>query len=209
MGRLGEHLKTRLGIMAAVVSLVMSTSFWGCGGGDAPPEQAAAAPLKLLVTKIDKYARIGARKADGGRFLVVQTNMENASQGDMTLMSADFMLQNITDNPAEKYQQAMENGLSFEFKNQFGDETANKLLGITDLVHPKFKVDKILIFALPQDADPTKYEIFYKPLELKFPLASAETEVVDHGDTLPPPPVNNGTGTSAAPSPAPIAPITP
>jgi hypothetical protein len=157
----------------------------GCGGGDsststeAPAQQETLAPFDLKISKVELTPKLGARMAEGGKFVVVTFSVENTSNGDFNLNYEEFRVRNITENPAEQYQQGVELVSEQDYVAEFGPDRAGKLLGRGDLVHPRFKVERALIFKLPADADAAKYELYHEPLKLAFPLVSEATEVVD------------------------------
>lgn len=171
--------------LSTLLPLLLTTliSLTGCGGGapqEAPVEQEVAPPFKAETLKIDQYSKIGNKAAEGGHFIVVTLSLENTSQADLAFSRSDFMIQNITDKKEEQYQQAPEGNLNFEYSRQFGPGSTDKFLGTADTVHPKFKVEKMLIYALPQSQDPAKFELFYTPKKIAFPLVGSSTEVNDH-----------------------------
>jgi hypothetical protein len=157
----------------------------GCGGGDsatstdAPAQQEVLAPFELKINKVELTPKLGARMAEGGKFFVVTFEVENTSNGDFNLNFEEFKVRNITENAAEQYQQGVEQISEEDYVAEFGPDRKGKLLGRGDLVHPRFKVERALIFKLPADADAAKYELYHEPLKLAFPLVSESTEVVD------------------------------
>jgi hypothetical protein len=172
--------------LTVALMLAAAPVLTGCGGGGAAPpppppaEQTAEnAPLRLDIVKIEQTEHIGNLKAEGGKYAVVNLKLENNSKGDITVKPTDFSIRNITDKPEEQYTQSVESNLGNEFSNMFGPERAAKFLAAPVLIHPKFVVEKTVVFALPHAAQPDKYEVVYTPLKLSYPLVGESTEVVD------------------------------
>ena len=157
----------------------------GCGGGSsstttaAPAQQEVLAPFEVRINKVELTPKLGTKVAEGGKYVVVTFDVENTSNGDFNLNYEEFKIRNITENAAEQYQQGVEWVTEADYVAEFGLDRKGKLLGKADLVHPRFKLERSLIFKLPFDADTAQYELYHAPLKLAFPLVSESTEVVD------------------------------
>lgn len=168
------------------VALAGFLSWSGCSGSSSPPtpanqtaEQTSTAPFDLEVVKVEQLNQIGTHRSEGGKYVAVTFDIENISNGDISLKPQEFAIRNITDKPQEQYQQAAELWIGKDFLLQFGPERGSKYMGNLCYVHPKFKVQRSLVFELPSDALPEKYELYHAPLKVAFPLVGDNTEMVD------------------------------
>ena len=172
----------RIGVCAGMITILALT---GCGGGsnvavqkktDAPP------PIDLHVVKVEEYTHLGSKVPDG-QYVVVTFHIKNNSNDTQFLPPANFVIENITDKKEDQYTQHSEPQMTGPFTQVYGSENRDKLLDSTpSTVHPRMEVERYIVYMLPADAPLDTYEIYYKDktFELKTPLISSDTEVIDH-----------------------------
>jgi hypothetical protein len=158
-------------------------SFTGCkGGGDSSQdEQKKVAPLTMSVAQIDQVSKLGEKVPDG-QYVVARVSLKNNSNATIVLEPANFALQNITKNDAERYSQPVEAGLTNEFAKDYGEALKSKVIDYESAnLYPRMQIERYFVFMVPSDSAVNGYQITYKPAEISIPLVTPEVTVInDH-----------------------------
>lgn len=176
--------QTRFGVKHVLVSAMMAMGvvvlpglLSGCAAPQEVTQQIApeSLPYTMETLKIEQLKKIGKKEANGGYFALVTLQLENRSKEDLNFLPEEFAIQNVTNSEEERYRQGPEDHyMDMIFSG--GQDEANKLLNGQLTIHPRFKMEKILIFQLPEGTTPEEFELVYKPSELVVPLVGPDTE---------------------------------
>lgn len=185
MYRDGSFLN-KFGVSAQLLSmsclgLLLAGSVSGCSATTNQTQaQQKDETLKMEIVQVDQLSRLGNKTPDG-QFIVAKASIKNLSNQTTTMNPPDFMLENITDNEAERYSQPAEKFLGFAFTKSYGEENKDKLVDVTPMtLYPRLQLERYFVFMVPVDAKPKNYQITYKPLQVTSPLVSGNTIINDH-----------------------------
>jgi len=161
----------------------LSTLLMAACGGPAKPASEGPPPYEISIKKVEQWSALGNQAPDG-QYVVVLLNIKNTSNATQNLAAWDFEIQNITTKPEEQYSQVTEAGIANPFFQAYGAETAKLLLDkAAHVVHPRMEVQRYVVYQLPKDAFLSRYQLYFKPQDLKMPLEGDDVEVTDHRDS--------------------------
>lgn len=152
----------------------------GCAaGGGQQAVSTEPPPFDIRVVHVGQFSKLSDSLPDG-QYVVVTLKINNKSNETQWLAPKDFVIQNITDNEADQYEQENEVQLLSSFMKEYGDDKLNQLLeGVETSIHPRMDVERYIIYMLPEKASMDSYRIVYKPYDFKINLVGPDTEVSD------------------------------
>jgi hypothetical protein len=204
IGKVSTSLLT-LGALLVAGLVLAPVALSGCGSAGSGSKEAELKPyFKMKVVRVEQLHRIGAKHADG-QYLKVLLNVLNDSNKDQTIKPAEMQLKRKGETEEETSMQPVEDLMRFDYAADYGRVEASHLIeGVDTIVHPHMAVERTLIYQVPDDADLTRYSVFYKPgsgmaifaaasgpspFEVEAKLVTVESEIIDRrtaGDNLAP-----------------------
>jgi hypothetical protein len=176
-----------------VLMMAMMILITGCAQPADDKTKKKDPTVAMVANKVDQYAKLGDRTADG-QYLLVTLQIKNLSNKTIVIKASDISIEPITDVVEEQYSQAPEKGMTIHLTKMMGMGVREKIFDYLDTsVNPRLQVERYAVFMLPKDAHLEKYRISYKPAatgglmgpapeveKISVDLVSAETVVTDH-----------------------------
>ncbi|MBX2860389.1 MAG: hypothetical protein KTR14_04090 [Vampirovibrio sp.] len=178
-----QYLRVSTFVFLTTLLAMTGLLFSGCAGGDTAATDNQAEPqFQLEVREVKHYSKIGSKTEPGGQFLVVTTAFRNETAQDQEVVPKEVTLRYIgSEEPEEQFEQGLETNMKFEFRKTFGQEPSEMLLDFMPVVvHPRFTIQRYLLFAVPSDISLDDYEIKYAKFNVTTPLVTRRTLVEDH-----------------------------
>ena len=165
-----------LGLVFVSVLLVQ-----GCLGGTGGEEKVITDPaIEISTLRVNQYTEFGRNRADG-QYVVLKILLHNSSNNKVTIAPAELVLQNITSDPSEQYEQEVEKRMSGAFSKVFGKEVRGRIIENQSIeINPKLTIERYMVFMLNNDINLGGYQLLYKAENSTFPIVTPHTEVFDY-----------------------------